>query len=79
MARVMALRSEKAVSGHRSASYVAMRYDGNMAHVVGAMAEGAARGAALPLLGSMSGYRRNAGRNARREGLGWAGGSGWET
>jgi hypothetical protein len=28
VARVMALRSEKAVSGHRSASYVAMRYDG---------------------------------------------------
>jgi len=43
VARVMALRSEKAVSGHRSASYVAMRYDGNMAHVVGAMAEGGYR------------------------------------
>jgi hypothetical protein len=55
VARVMAVRCEEAVSGHRSASYVAVRYDGNVAHVVGAMAEGSddTSALALPLPGSM--------------------------
>jgi hypothetical protein len=62
---------EKGVSGHRSASYTAMRSDGQCGSYVG---PGTARGAACPLLGSMRGYRRRDAEDGR-EGLGWWGGS----